>query len=224
MCWMLDQNLRNGLMNYLIKGAGRCGSHWFCETLQKFTNFTVQEINCGSKNNTDTKEYRNYLENSNNMIVHNHYGFIPKDTQNWHFVFLYRKDILKRVSSVYFTRITNDNNINLQRIPALLKKYQTQRFGIPYKKFDDIYNEICYIEMLLLDEIKNHTWKSVHKLCYEDFIDNEDYIQNTFNFGNSYNLQRRYRPSIFNIDMLENYQQLKEYVDKKYKDVIINYD
>lgn len=211
-------------MNYLIKGAGRCGSHWLCETLQAYTKYDIGEINLGKVKYNDTDEFRNYVNSCNGIILHNHHTFIPKDPSKWHYVFLTRRNILKRVSSVYFTRITNDNNINSERTTDLIKKYQNKKFGISYKKFDDIYQGIVYVEMLLQEEIKKYDWHSVTHLYYEDFINDEIYIKNIFNLQGECKIQRKYHPSIFNIEMLENYQQLKDYVDKKYKDAIINYD
>lgn len=202
-------------MRYIIKSAGRCGSHYLQEYMSTILDLKMEEINYGKYSNTCNEEYFKYLDSLDNVIIHNHGGFIPTNTSDWNVIFLTRTDnLLDRAISVWFTRYTKQNNINIKKVKEI-ENLSSKTYKILLKDILQIVNGMIYCENDIKEELKEHNWKNIYNLEYKNFINNPRYISNFFNINyiNNYE-QKKYARSIFSIKNVKNYDSLKEKFDK----------
>lgn len=201
-------------MRIIIKSAGRCGSHYLQEYMSNALNYTMEEINYGKYSNTCTLEHFKHIDTANNVVVHNHFGFIPTDPSKWRVIYITRDDLLERAISVWFTRYTKQNNINVHKVEKI-KKLATRSYKIKTSEISDIIEGIKYVEDDIEKEIDEHNWVHTYKLNYKEFINNPLYISDVLQIPLIDFEQKKYMPSLFSVRNVINYNVLKEKFDKR---------
>lgn len=139
-------------MNYLIKGAGRCGS-------QAVMQWLGQNQNCKLKFTHGADTF--VLKNSGNWAVHDHYCWTPTHIKNWVLVYCTRKNKFNQSLSRCIAEKTDKWNY--------YKGLEiNEPITIPFENVWKKYKNIIYYDEVIMSVTKQFPWREVIEIDQED--------------------------------------------------------
>jgi hypothetical protein len=139
-------------MNYLIKGAGRCGS-------QAVMQWLGQNQNCKLKFTHGADTF--ILKNTGNWAVHDHYCWIPTHVRNWVLVYCTRKNKFDQSLSRCIAEKTNQWN-HYRGLEI------NEPITIPFENVWKKYKNIIYYDEVIMSVTKQFPWREVIEINQED--------------------------------------------------------
>jgi len=139
-------------MNYLVKGAGRCGS-------QAVMQWLGQNQNCKLKFTHGADTF--ILKNTENWAVHDHYLWTPTHIKNWVLVYCTRKNKFEQALSRCIAEKTNQWNV--------YKDLQLNKpITIPFENVWKKYKNIIYYDEVIMSVTKQFPWREIIQIDQED--------------------------------------------------------
>ena len=139
-------------MNYLIKGAGRCGS-------QAVMQWLGQNQNCKLKFTHGADTF--VLKNSGNWAVHDHYCWTPTHIKNWVLVYCTRKNKFNQSLSRCIAEKTDRWN-HYKGLEI------NEPITIPFENVWKKYKNIIYYDEVIMSVTKQFPWREVIEIDQED--------------------------------------------------------
>lgn len=187
--------MTNYNMNYLVKGAGRCGS-------QAVMQWLGQNQNCKLKFTHGADTF--VLKNTENWAVHDHYCWTPTHIESWVLVYCTRKNKFEQALSRCIAEKTNKWN-----------DYKDLKINkpifIPFENLLKKYNNILYYDNVIMSATKQFPWREIIEIDQEDMTPQlfaEKFKYNNIgnsgirNFVEKFPLKKR--------EVVENYAELRK--------------